>query len=242
VNHHEFDALLPGLLRSFRVIAPDLPGFGESERPRDFPYHREGYAETLCDLLAGLDVGPVNVAGHSLGGAISLVLAADHPERVAKLALINSVSYPFELPFKARIPQLPVLGEFVFKRLYNRALMHDYFTRNVFAPGFKYDRASVDGYYRAFDPPDARDAAYRVLHTTLDMASLGPKIPKVRAPTLVLWGELDPMFPVALGARLAREIPGARFETVPGSGHSPPEEAPEKTVELLTRHFLGEAR
>lgn len=239
VNSREWALITPGLARHFRVIAPDLPGFGESERPVNYPYTREGYAETVCDLLAGLEISRAHVVGHSMGGAIALVLAADHPERVDKLAVINTVSYPFELPLKGRLPLLPIVGPLVFKYLYNRPLFHDYFKRNVFAPGFKYDRATVDAYYRAFDPPDAREAAYRVLQSMTDLSSLGPKIAKVRAPTLIVWGELDPMFPVSFGARLAREIPNARLETLPGCGHAPPEEMPERTVDILSRHFLS---
>jgi pimeloyl-ACP methyl ester carboxylesterase len=242
VNSKEWSLVMPGLAKHFRVIAPDLPGFGESERPYEFRYEREGYAETVRDLLAGLDIPRAHVAGHSMGGAVAIVLAADHPECVDRLALINTVSYPFDVPLKGRLPLLPVVGPLLFKHLYTRALFHDYFKSNVFAPGFKYDKAAVDAYYRAFDPPDARDAAYRVLHSTVDLASLGPKIPKVRAPTLVLWGELDPMFPVSFGQRLGREIPNARVETLAGCGHAPPEEMPERTVEILTRHFLGGAK
>lgn len=237
VNSKEWALVAPGLAKHFRVIAPDLPGFGESERPHEFPYHREGYAEVICDLMAGLDLPRAHVAGHSMGGAIALTLAADYPERVDRLAVINSVSYPFDLPIKGRLPLMPLVGPFVFKKLYNRILFHDYFRKQVFAPGFRYDKAAVDAYYRAFDPPDAREAAYRVLRATIDVASLAPKISKVRAPTLVIWGELDPMFPVEFGARLAREIPGARLEVMAGVGHAPPEEAPARTVELLMRHF-----
>src|SRR5262249_44834636 len=91
VNHAEFSGIIPALAKRFRVIAPDLPGFGESEHPRDFPYDREGFSETVCNLLAGLEIPRAFVTGHSLGGAIALVLSADHPERVERLAVINTV-------------------------------------------------------------------------------------------------------------------------------------------------------
>jgi pimeloyl-ACP methyl ester carboxylesterase len=241
VNSKEWSLVIPGLAKRFRVIAPDLPGFGESDYPTEFRYDREGYAETLCNLLAGLEIPRAHVAGHSFGGAVSIVFAADYPERVDRLALINTISYPFNVPLSGRIALFPVVGPFLFKRLYSRSVFHDYFKRSVFAPGFKYDRAMVDAYYDRFSPPAARDAAYRVLPVTTDLTSLGPKISKVRAPTLILWGEQDPMFPVALGTRLSREITGSQLKTLAGCGHAPPEEMPERTIEMLEHHFSNGA-
>ena len=72
VNHKEWALVIPGLAKHFRVIAPDLPGFGESERPAEFRYEREGYAEVVRDLIAGLDIPRAHIAGHSMGGAIAL--------------------------------------------------------------------------------------------------------------------------------------------------------------------------
>lgn len=229
----------PALAAKHRVIAIDLPGFGASERPRDWPYTREAFSEVVRDLLAGLDIPRAHIAGHSLGGAVAATLAADFPEVVDRLAIINALAYPFDLPLKGRIPLVPILGPFVFKRLYNRALFHDYFKSNVFAPGFAYDRAMVDAYYDAFNTPESREAAYRVLPQTVDLASMQPRYGRIRAPTLVLWGELDPMFPVSFAQRLAKDIPSARVETLPGCGHAPPEEMPARTAEILLRHFAS---
>jgi pimeloyl-ACP methyl ester carboxylesterase len=241
VHSGVWSQVIPALAKHFRVIALDLPGSGGSERPREYRYDREAFAETVCDLMAGLDIPRAHIAGHSLGGAVALTLAADHPERVDRLAVINSQCYPFELPVKGRIPLVPIIGEFIFKQLYVRPMFHAYFRDNVFAPGFQYDRAAIDSFYRAFNTPDGRDAAYRVLRSTVDMVSLGPRIAKVRAPALVLWGELDPLFPLDLGMRLARDLPRARLETLPGVGHSPIEERPEAAAALLVRHFLDGA-
>ena len=203
-------------------------------------YDRVGYAEALSGRLAGLDGPRAHVAGPSGGGAVAVGGAADHPERVSRLALIASVSYPFELPLSGKVATAPIVGPLVFRHLYTRPLFHRFFKNTLYAPGFAYDRAEVDRFYDAFNSPDARDAASRVFPHTNDVWSLGPKIPKVRAPTLVLWGERDALFPVSFGARLVREIDGARMETFPNCGHSPAEEAPERTADLLIRHFASE--
>lgn len=240
VDHRCFDLLVPELAKHYRVIAPDLPGFGDSERPRDYAYTRESFAETVGLLLGALGVSKAHVLGHSMGGSVSLVLAAEQPERVQSLTLINSICYPFPVPFTGRIPLIPVLGPLVFKQLYNRALFHDYFKRSVFSPGFAYNRAAVDGFYDSFKSADSREAAYTTLLNTLDLTSLEPKIARVRARSLVLWGEKDPMFPVALGQRLAKDLRDSQLVTIPGCGHSPPEERPTETLSHVLRHLRGE--
>lgn len=237
VSGRDWLRVLPMLSEKFRCIVPDLPGFGESEKPADFNYTREGFAETILDLMAGLDAPRANICGHSMGGAIALTLAADHPDRVNMLAVINSVSYPFKPPLTAKLIGLPGIGPFLFKTLYNKLVFRDYFKNSVFAPGFKLDEGDLDYYYRCFNRPDAREAAYRALGAATDLTSLVPKVTRVRAPTLIVWGELDPMFPVSFAQRLSRDILGSQLHTLPGCGHAPPVEQPERTARLLIDHF-----
>jgi pimeloyl-ACP methyl ester carboxylesterase len=227
----------PKLAEHFRVVMPDLPGFGESEKPIDYNYTREGFAETILDLLAGLDAPRAHICGHSMGGAIALTLAADHAERVNKLAVINSVSYPFKLPLAGRLAAIPGLGEFMIKRLYKKAVLRDYFKKSVYAPGFKMDEEMFSYFYSCFDRPESRESAFRSFAASTDLSSLTPKVTRVKAPTMILWGEMDPMFPVSLAQRLSRDIIGSQLHTLPGCGHAPPEEQPEKTAALLLEHF-----
>lgn len=242
VSHREWLPMLPALTRDFRVIALDLPGFGQSEKPArgGYPYTREAFAETVADLMSHLGVARAHVCGHSMGGSIALTLAADRPELVDRLVVIDSACFPFDVPLKGRLPLLPVVGPFLFKKLYGRALLRDYFRNEVWSGHPGMDLAQVDAYFDAFDPPEAREAAYACLRTTTDLASLGPKIPRVRAKTLVVWGDDDRIFPLALGQRLAREIPAARLRVVAHSGHAPNEEHPAATAELVTE-FLASA-
>ncbi len=241
VSRIEWDDVVPLLLPHHQVIAIDLPGFGESGRPEGFGYDREAYAALLAKLLLDLGLTRAHVAGHSYGGSIAIVLAARHPERVERLALIDSVSYPFPVPFNARLPLLPGIGKFIFKKLFGRAIVYDYFRRQVFS-GHPVPRPErLAAYYDAFDPPAARDAAYRVLSDTLSTAALVPLIAEIRAPTLVVFGDDDRIIPTRFADRLARDIPQARAVVVPGCGHAPNEERPEETAQLLLDHFLARA-
>jgi pimeloyl-ACP methyl ester carboxylesterase len=242
VHHAEWAGMLPALTRHFRCLAVDLPGFGQSDKPPPdrFEYTREAYAEVLLELLDGFGLDRVHLCGHSMGGGIAMTLAADHPDRVERLTVIDTACYPFEPPFKGKLPLLPVVGPFIFKKLYGKALFRDYMVQDVFSghrDRVDFDR--VDSYFAAFDPPEAREAAYAALPQTVDVTGLVPRIRRVQARTLVLWGDDDRIFPLEFGRRLARDIPDARLRIVSDSGHAPNEERPDRTAELVIAHHLG---
>ncbi len=241
VSHEEWLPALPYLAKSFRCIALDMPGFGTSEKPPEdrYPYTREAFAETVRELVRELGLERAHVCGHSLGGAVALTLAADHPDAVDRLAVLDSAVYEFNIPIKGRIPLIPVVGPIVFKRLYGRSMFRAYFEDDVFSGHGGVDHARVDAYYHHFDSPGGRDAAYAALHGTIDPTSMVPKIPRVKADTLIIWGDEDRLVPVGIGHRLVRELPKARLEIVEHSGHAPNEEHPEETARLLVAHFGG---
>lgn len=244
VSHKEWRPILPLLTPHFRCILPDLPGFGASEKPTDgrFPYTREAFAETLGDLLDHLEIDRAHVCGHSMGGAIALTLAADHPRRLERLSLVDSASFPFPLSLKARLPTLPVLGSFVFKKLYRRPVFRDYFENDVFSGHGGVDLERVDEYYDDFSSAEGREAAYATLQrAVMDLSSLGPKVPRVRAESLVLWGDEDRIFPVSLAHRLVNELPSATLHVLQRCGHAPNEERPEETAEALLAHHRPES-
>src|SRR3954469_13654907 len=76
------------IARRNRVVAPDLPGFGASDKPADVPYDFELFEQTIDELLAALDIDEVSIAAHDLGGPIGLHWAVNRPDRVTKLALL----------------------------------------------------------------------------------------------------------------------------------------------------------
>ena len=241
VSHLEWAEVIERLAPSFRCIAPDLIGFGQSDKPSEkrFPYTREAFAETLRDLLAKLEIAETHVAGHSLGGAIAIQLAADYPQLIDRLAVVDSAVYEFRLPMKGRLPLVPVLGPIAFKRLYGRKMFRAYFEDDVFSGHGGVDLSRVDAYYDDFDAPGGRDAAYAALLNTLDVSTLSPRIGRVQAETLVVWGDEDRLIPVGLAHRLARDIPRARLAVVAHSGHAPNEEHPDRVADLLRDHFAG---
>lgn len=225
------------LAERFRVVMPDLPGFGESEKPSlsRFNYGIESFAECVADLIAAMRLGRACVVGHGLSGALALALATKHPEFVDRLVLVDPLVY--SPPQKSGLFEMPVLGAFFFKQLYGRALFRAYFRDRVFSPGFEVPLARVDGFYDKFNSPSARESAFATMHAFLDTRPTVARLGRVRAPSFIIWGRYDIQYPCQYGQRLARELNGARLEVME-TGHAPHMEQPVRFVEVLEDFLL----
>ncbi|MCA9591756.1 MAG: alpha/beta hydrolase [Myxococcales bacterium] len=235
-DHSTWNATAQSLAQSHHVVAPDLPGFGESEKPPPsrFPYTVDAFTEALADLYAGLGLGRAALVGHGLGGAVALTLAARHAELVSRLVLIDTPCYATPLTLEQRVAGLPLLGGLVFKQLFNRVSFRTFFRSRLLsrgAPTKALDR--IDYYYDQFNSPAARGSALATLRATSDTRNIVARTSRVRSPTLVLWGRQDRLVPAALGQRLSKEIHGAGFELV-DAGHTPQEEQPERTAQAIS--------
>ncbi len=234
---------MPELAESFHVIAPDLPGFGASEKPPPsrFPYGIDAFAEAIADLYAGLELGPAAVVGHALGGAVALTLAARHPELVSKLVLIDALCYDSGTGRYGELALLPFVGGLVLKQLWGRGLFRRHFQETVFGPTSNVATPRIDRYYAAFNAPDARSSALATLRATVDTRGVVAQTTRIQAPTLVIWGRHDRVWPASFGQRLSREIRGSGFELL-DSGHSPQEERPAEIVRIVQRFLSDERR
>lgn len=240
VSHHSFDDVIDAFARRFRVIAPDLPGFGESEKPSPtrYPYGIEGFSESMADLIAAFGVGRVSVVGHAMGAAVALTLAAEHPELVTRLVVEDALCYPFPLSLRGRLPLLPVLGGMIFKQIYGRRTFRAYFREEVFGPNASLPLDRIDLHYDFFNGPSARESAYAVLRSMLDTRPIVARLTRIMTPTLVVWGRDDRLFPAQSAQRMARGLPKAKLEIM-DAAHSPHEERPREFVELVTQFFEG---
>jgi pimeloyl-ACP methyl ester carboxylesterase len=241
VDHRTWDGVRPRLRDAFRVIAPDLPGFGQSEipPPTRFPYGIDAFAEAVTDLYAGLEIGRAALVGHGLGGAVALTVAARHPELVSHLILIDAHAYNDATRVESRIARAPLLGSLVFKQLVGRALFRAYCRTRLLSPDSRVDSALLDTFYDAFNSPPARGSALAALQSALDTRPIIACTARVQTPTLVVWGRLDAVYPASLGQRLAREIRGAGLELI-DAGHLSPVERPDLIADLIARFVSGE--
>ena len=89
--------VIPALAENFRVVAPDMVGFGFSDRPKDVTYSLQTWADQTVGVMDALGIEKAHLIGNSFGGGIALRLATRHPDRVQKMVLMGSMGVPFEI-------------------------------------------------------------------------------------------------------------------------------------------------
>jgi pimeloyl-ACP methyl ester carboxylesterase len=218
-------------------LALDLPGFGRSEPPRDFDYSIPAHADAVARFIRGLGAGPVHLLGNSMGGAISMYVAADHPDLVRTLTLV-SPAVPDLRPLTSRmsdprlaIAYLPLVGSSVRRRISAEPL-----DRRVFRL-MKLCFAEVDRVPQTRKDEAARELAERerlvwanpaLARSTVGLfrswlvprsRSMWTLAPRIKAPTLVVWGAADKLVTVRKAPRTAQLIPRGRLLVLPRTGH-----------------------
>jgi pimeloyl-ACP methyl ester carboxylesterase len=237
-NHLEFDAIIDALALEFRVIVPDLPGFGASEKPspRRYPYSVEAFAEAIADLIAAYELGQAHVLGVGLGGAVAMTLAAHYAELVDRLVLVGPHCYP--TASKLRAPLLPLIGSVIFKQLYSHRVFRNHFRSNILSIWNDEQSERIDHYYAHFNTPGARESAYAILQNMIDTRAIVARITRIRCQTLIAWGSDDRIIPPTLASKLVREMSDARLELF-DTGHTPHAERPERFVRIVEDFFRG---
>jgi pimeloyl-ACP methyl ester carboxylesterase len=233
--------VLSALREGHDVVALDLPGFGGSDQPADLSF--ESYPHVVQALLDRLGIARADLVGNSMGGAVAVVLAATAPSRVGRLVLIDAAGFNLaerERPLLIRLagsgPMGALLDHLPVRRLMVRAAL-----RQVFHDTALVTRERVEEYAAPLLRPGS-PAAIRSLLATLRLhpAAVAELAPRVRAPTLILWGRHDAWIPPRDADRFARAIPGSRAVVLEDCGHLPQEERPAEVARLLVE-FLDRA-
>lgn len=238
VNGTLWAQLQPLLARSSRVVVPDLPlgSHREAMRP-DADLTPAGLARLVAELLAALDLTGVTLIGNDTGGMICQLVAADHPERLARLVLTNCDAYENFLPLAFRplqlLPRIPG-AIWLASRLLRSPLSRWVFGLLAASP---IPRSVHDGWAETArrDPGVRRDTG-KVLRgiTTRESMRAIAVLRSFDRPVLLAWGRNDPFFRPAYAQRLAADIPGARLEWIDRARTFVPLDAPERLAELIT--------
>jgi pimeloyl-ACP methyl ester carboxylesterase len=234
-----------GLAREYTVIAPDLLGHGASAKPRG-DYSLGANASGVRDLLAALGHDRVSIVGHSLGGGVAMQFAYQFPERTERLVLVSSGGLGREVNLLLRAAALPG-AELVLP-----LLVPSWLERAVAGMGWAGERLGlrarpdVGEVVRGFLSLNDAEARAAFLHTL--RAVIDPGGQRVSGhdrlylashlPTLILWGERDPIIPVAHAHDAHAAMPGSRLEVFAASGHFPHMDDTVRFVEVL-RDFLA---
>jgi pimeloyl-ACP methyl ester carboxylesterase len=238
-SHTAWHAIVGPLAARFRVIAPDLPGFGESEKPPPsrYAYTATAFAESLVDLIAALDVNRTSVIGHRMGSTVALTMSVNYPDLVERLVLVTPELYPRRPSSWERAALAPVVGGVVFKQIAGPRLFLHYF--DPWSPPVVPVSARVLDWIDSFSAPAAREAAYAALRSLPDTRSLRARLLRATAPTLVCAGAQDDALRLTYARRLARDLPSARLEVF-DAGASPEDDRPEEFARRVMG-FLSES-
>jgi pimeloyl-ACP methyl ester carboxylesterase len=222
MSHWYFHALSSKLGESMDVIAIDLPGYGESDRPspRDFAYDYPAFAQVVAEVLDRIGLHRVRLLGHSMGGGVALTFAARMAERVERLVLECPAIYPMPLPVEARLLLNKTVGRFLFHNGMSRRELKRQMRKQHFKDASLVTDELVDYVWSRVSRAGGKDAAYQTLHTFASLSGSTADPMRVRAQTLLVWGDEDRMVPLSHGKRLAKAIPGAQLSVVPACGHN----------------------
>lgn len=220
------------------VLAPDLPGFGLSDKPVGFDYSLSGYARFIVDLMDAMGIGEAVLVGNSMGGGVAVKAAYLFPERIRRLVLIDSLGY-YRRSFQLyRFLGLPIVGNLVMGMAGPRSIGLLLRARVYHDPS-RLDDRTAHRFAIAYGTENGRSAPIWVYRGLAPSPTIGrDEIGAVRVPTLVIWGENDKILPAAHAARFGADIDGSITVVLPETGHVPHEERPE-AVNRLILDFVG---
>jgi pimeloyl-ACP methyl ester carboxylesterase len=220
-----------------RAVAPDLPGYGRADKPRDFDYTVEGYARHLGGVLNQLGVERAHLVAHDFGGPWALAWAVANPDAFASATLINTgVLIDYKWHRYARIWRTPGVGE-----LFQVTATRSAFRLLLGRENPRLSRDQLDAIYDATRGWPTKRAILKLYRAT-SADALGRRSEPLREldrPALVVWGTADVYLPTEQAERQRQTFPSARVELLEGLGHWAFVEDPERVASLVVP-FLRE--
>jgi pimeloyl-ACP methyl ester carboxylesterase len=221
-----------------RVLAPDLLGHGNSDKPED-GYQLSDFADSLAALLTELEVAEATVVGHSFGGAVAMQLAYQHPELVRRLVLVSAGGLGRRVHPVLRAAALPGAQSVVRFVVNNRTAAIASRPRLHRSLRLSPDVvANLGRAGRGLASPPGRTAFFRTLKMAIDpFGQRGSLLElehiRLDLPTLIVWSERDPVVPVAHAHETHAHLLNSRLEIFPGSTHQPHHHSAQRFVAVV---------
>ncbi len=217
-----------------RVVAPDLPGYGESARPAEsgtVPY----YLEYLSHFLDALNLDKLTLVGISMGGAISLGTCLQDPARIQRLVLVDSYGIQRKAPFHLLswvMVKIPGILESTWPMVRMNRSMARWSMSNVFHDLNLISDDLMDAILLEARRPEAGKAFTRMQRDEILLSGVKTnyldRLKEIGVPTLLVHGEFDTAVPLSCAEEAHQRIVGSRLEIIPGAGHWPQREKPEE--------------
>lgn len=208
----DWEKLAPYLHKAgYRVYLPDLPGFGQSDKPTNFSYSVTDQSKVVIGFMDALGLKQVDLGGWSMGGWIVQLVAVNNPGRISRLMLFDSAGLYMRPEWDVRLftPISPAEVEKLDKLLMpHPPSLPDFVSRDIL-------RVSQEHAW--------------IIHRSLDAMLQGREttdelLPHLKMPVLIVWGELDQITPLSEGGKIHKLIPQSQMKIVAGCGHLAPNE------------------
>lgn len=229
--------LIDSLSRKYRVIAPDLPGFGLSDKPEDFDYMLNSYIFLLEEFIQNLNLSRFHIVGHGWGGTIAMGYAVQHPNMIASIIMMNSIAFShYSLPLRLVLCRFPFIGTFL--TIYAK----------IMETGYRKLSGEVK---RCYDIPlEGKNGKMPLLRFVQSIPSV-PEADTVQAilsieaglwmfrrtPVRIIWAMKDWLYNKNALRLWHKNLPNAEIHSLPGAGRYIQEDAPEE-LENLIMEFL----
>ena len=222
------------LSRHFHVIAPDVVGYGETDKP-DAPYDKKFFSTWFCKFCDSLNIEKINLLGNSQGGAIAMQFILDNPDRVKKLILVGSAG----------------LGGWGLSpgAMFNMAAANIFPTKRTVQKIVKYLVHNTDNFPGddgiAYLLEVIRSSGGKLPFVNGKGRAVAPfssdKLRQITNPALIIWGAKDRILPVSHGKKGHKKMPGAQLRIIPDAGHTPFIDLPEEFKDIVL-HFIKPVR
>ena len=232
---------IDALAKKHKVYAIDLWGWGYSERLKENEYSFERYGKQIEGFMDALNIRKATLVGQSMGGGISVYVAAHNPERVDRLILVDPAVIPYPMTTVGKIYQLPFVGEFM------NAIPGDALAINNIRTIWFYDKNKADDEYcKEVLQPFCIKGSYSSMMFILRNVLKEPYVEreanllaKMAIPILIIHGREDKGVPLDRSQKLNDLWKGSKLVVFDKAGHTPHEEYPEK-FNKLALDFLSE--
>ncbi|MFQ5475999.1 MAG: alpha/beta fold hydrolase [Nitrosopumilus sp.] len=225
-----WDQVIPLFADDFRVIVPDLIGFGYSDKPL-VDYTPEFFSEFLKKFFDASEIKQPNLIGSSLGGQVCAEFAASHPQDIEKLILVS--------PSGAMKQSTPALDAYIMAALYP----NEQSAKNAFemmeCSGNEVDQNVVNGFIERMQLPNAKLAFMSTLLGLKNSELISSKLQTISTPTMIIWGSDDPVIPINHADSFVSAIQDCRFFRMDGCGHTPYVQDPHVFASKVIEFFNG---
>jgi pimeloyl-ACP methyl ester carboxylesterase len=229
---------VPELARRFTVYLVDLRGFGSAKKVDPPRYSPADMTDDVVGMILALDLHNVTLIGHSIGGGIALLSTLrlrdlGQGDRIRRIVSVAGIAYPQRFPYYVQKLQSP-LWQVLLQLLPMRGIIRKALESIVYDPSVVTAR-QVEDYARPLRSWSAKKAAVACALQLIpaDLDDIIARYPTIDVPTLLLWGRQDPVVPLAIGERLAKELPDARLVVLERCGHLPSEEMPRESLAVV---------